>query len=122
VSDAESAASPPPPTDDAPGTAPGSPDLEEWPTHGGYLGCLMAMVFGFLLAGFLSTELISFIRTSHISAALLITSAVVVMLAGIVLFAWVGWRLGKRFYREYPAPRRRRRRSSRGDEAPAQLS
>ncbi len=106
---------------------PASPDdpsaLEEWPTHGGYLGCLMAIIFGCLLSGFLGSELISFVHyTTRGPAAIFITLAVLVMIAGIILFGRLGWWLGRRFYREYPASARGRRKARSPDDGAAAQS
>ncbi|SRR5579883_2468758 len=81
--------------------------LGEWPTHGGPLGCLVGLTFGFLLAGFLGSTLISFVHFSKAGAGgWYIFSAVLVMLVFSILFAALGWRIGKRIYREYaPTPR-----------------
>lgn len=84
--------------------------LGEWPTHGGPLGCLVGLMFGFLLAGFLGSTLISFVHFSKAGAGgWYIFSAVVVMLVFSILFANIGWRIGKRIYRHYePSPRQLR--------------
>ncbi len=79
----------------------------DWPTHGGYLGCLMGMFVGCILAGFLGSTLIAFVHFA-ISAARpgFIIAAVVVVVFLITLFGRLGWGAGKRIYREYPTPQR----------------
>lgn len=82
-------------------------DLGEWPTHGGPLGCLVSMMIGCVLAGFLASTLISFVHfTTKGAGGWFVTGAVVVMLAFLIGFGWLGWIIGKRVYREYPAPQR----------------
>ena len=81
--------------------------LGEWPTNGGPLGCLVGLVAGFVITGFLASTLISFVHFSKAGVGgWFIFAAVVVMLVGAILSGWAGWRVGKRVYREYtPTPR-----------------
>jgi hypothetical protein len=85
----------------------------DWPTHGGYLGCLMGVVVGLLLGGFLGSALIGLLSVSPASG-LVSVAAGRLMLLGLTFFATlivlgrVGYRLGRRYYREYPTPPRRR--------------
>ncbi len=77
----------------------------EWPTHGGYLGCLMGMFIGCVLAGFLSSTIISFVHFVRGTAQpLFIIAAVVLMVVVIGVFGRIGWGAGKRFYRDYQQP------------------
>ncbi len=77
----------------------------EWPTHGGYLGCLMGMFIGCVLAGFLSSTIISFVHfVRGTSQPLFIIAAVVLMVVVIGVFGRIGWGAGKRFYRDYQQP------------------
>lgn len=92
--------------------------LGEWPTHGGPLGCLVSMLTGCILAGFLGSTLISFVHFSTKSAGgWFVVGAVVVMLTFLIGFGWVGWLIGKRMYREYPAPHRTATPHSQGSSA-----
>lgn len=101
----------PPPPSDAEEAIPVPDDgLGEWPTHGGPLGCLVSTITGFVLAGFLGSTLISFVHFAKTGfGGWFIFAAVIVMLAFTIIFGWVGWNIGKRFYREYaPSPRQLR--------------
>lgn len=87
----------------------------EWPTHGGYLGCLMGLFMGCLLAGFIGSPLAQYIQKHGGSPGLtvaFIAGSAAIMLLGFYLFGRLGWAVGKRVYREYPAPTAR-------DESPA---
>jgi len=84
--------------------------LGEWPTNGGPLGCLVGLMTGCVLAGFLGSTLISFVHFSKAGAGgWFIFSAVMVMLVFSIVFATLGWRIGKRFYREYAPTARQQR-------------
>jgi hypothetical protein len=94
------------PTDPHEGAVPPGYD---WPTHGGYLGCLMGLVAACVLAGFVGsfvigllsiTPLAGLVSTPFARIALLVLSFAVCFGA----LGSVGWKLGKRFYREYPRP------------------
>jgi hypothetical protein len=98
----------------------------DWPTHGGYLGCLLGLVGSCLVGGFLGSFAVGLLSVSPlaflVSSALgRITLIAVVFIATVFALGRVGWVLGKRFYREYPLPARsaaepgetRRRRSAR---------
>ncbi len=87
------------------------PGYDEWPTHGGYLGCLMGVVLAFVLApigyivfGLIGSALFPSLGYAGVWLAGAIT--VIAYLACFVGLARLGWRLGKRFYREYPQPAR----------------
>lgn len=75
---------------------------EEWPTHGGYLGCLMGIMFGCLAAAFIASPLVR--GATHVVANIgfqLNASALVIMLIGIMLFGFIGWKIGKRIFRDF---------------------
>lgn len=76
----------------------------DWPTHGGYLGCLLGLVVACMLCGLIGAPLaqLSNFRVLSTPVALVLTLAAAVVL--IALFGRIGWVLGKRFYREYPQP------------------
>ena len=83
----------------------------DWPTHGGYLGCLLGVVTAFVLAplgyiifGFLGATLASALGGFGVALAAIVTIAV--YLTVFVALARLGWALGKRFYREYPQNQR----------------
>jgi hypothetical protein len=85
----------------------------DWPTHGGYLGCLMGVVVGLLVGGFLGSMLIGLLSVSPLSAVVSVAAARLTLLAltffaTLILLGRVGYRLGRRYYREYPTPQRRR--------------
>jgi hypothetical protein len=84
----------------------------DWPTHGGYLGCLLSLMASCLIGGFLGTTLFPALGYSHavpkVVAAVL---TVVVYLAIAVGLGRLGWILGKRYYREYPQTREKRENS-----------
>ena len=75
----------------------------DWPTHGGYLGCLLAVMASCLIGGFLGTTFFAALGYQQIVpkpiTALL---TVVVFVAVTIGLGRLGWVLGKRFYREYP--------------------
>jgi len=85
------------------------PGYDDWPTHGGYLGCLMGVVLGLVLAplGYILFGLVGAALFPHLGyggAWLAGILTVIVWLVCFVSLARLGWRLGKRFYREYPRP------------------
>jgi len=89
------------------------PVEEEWPTHGGYLGCFLAILAGCLFAGFFASPLIQgAYRTGHGAGKgygpVLTIIAIVIMIVGLIIFGRIGWAIGKRVYKEYPTPVRRR--------------
>ncbi len=78
----------------------------DWPTHGGYLGCLMGLVSSCLVAGFLvSTVFAVLAQTNGVARPLYALVAVVIFLACAIGLGRLGWVLGRRFYREYPQRR-----------------
>jgi uncharacterized membrane protein YedE/YeeE len=75
----------------------------DWPTHGGYLGCLLSLMASCLIGGFLGSTLfaaLSYWRIVPAVVAILLTIAVYA--AVFIGLGRLGWILGKRFYREYP--------------------
>jgi len=97
-----------PPTEDPyEGATP--PGYEEWPTHGGYLGCLMGVVLALVLApvGYIVFGLIGAALFHPLGYAGVWLAGAITVIAYLVCFvalAQLGWRLGKHFYREYPRP------------------
>jgi hypothetical protein len=80
----------------------------DWPTHGGYLGCLLGLVGACIVGGFIGSSLQKALThyrwVPDIVAALI---AVAVYAVVIVALCWLGWTLGKRYYRAYPQARGR---------------
>jgi len=84
----------------------------DWPTHGGYLGCLLGLVMACVLGGFLGSFLVGLTSVTPLgflvhAAPARIAIIVGVFLATLVALGRLGWMLGRRFYREYPQPPRR---------------
>ena len=95
-------------TDPYPGAVPPGYD---WPTHGGYLGCVMGVVVGLVLGGFLGSLLIGLLSVSPLSGVVSASAGRLTLLAltffaTLILLGRVGYRLGRRYYREYPQPER----------------
>lgn len=74
----------------------------DWPTHGGYLGCLMGVVASTVVAMLLTAPVLYF---ADVPLAIVWLLRVVVFLACIIGGGRLGWALGRRFYREYPHER-----------------
>ncbi|MEO7002695.1 MAG: hypothetical protein ABI068_12865 [Ktedonobacterales bacterium] len=79
----------------------------DWPTHGGYLGCLMGVVFalvlaplGYIIFGFLGATLAISLGGFGVGLAAAIT--IIAYVALFIVLSRAGWRLGKHFLREYP--------------------
>lgn len=77
----------------------------DWPTHGGYLGCLLGLTAACAVAGFLGGTLIPLIAAPSLAK---IVISLVVGVSVLVGLGRLGWVLGRRFYREYPQPVRSR--------------
>lgn len=78
----------------------------DWPTHGGYLGCLLGSIASVLVGAFLSTTLFAALSVSDVLPRwIVVLLTVVVFLACLVGIGRLGWYLGKRFLREYPQER-----------------
>jgi hypothetical protein len=91
-----------PPEDEVEGATPPGYD---WPTHGGYLGCLMGVMAGVVLGGFLGANLLSFIYIdSNLPLAVFILLNIVVFAGLLIGLGRLGWWLGRRYYRYYPQP------------------
>lgn len=81
----------------------------DWPTHGGYLGCLLGVVMACVLGGFLGSLLIGLLSVSPLAVIVSSSPARIVVIVAVFLVTLAalgrtGWRLGRRFYREYPLP------------------
>jgi hypothetical protein len=75
----------------------------DWPTHGGYLGCLIGLIASCLIGGFLGSTLFPALGYSNaVPKGVAAVLTVVVFLGITVGLGRLGWILGKRFYREYP--------------------
>ena len=75
----------------------------DWPTHGGYLGCLLGMMPACLVGGFLGSTFIAWLNAAKIVPPVVAGLLVVVVFILCVLgFGRLGWTLGRRFYRKYP--------------------
>ncbi|HET9110638.1 MAG TPA: hypothetical protein VFN78_07430 [Ktedonobacterales bacterium] len=88
-----------------------TPPGYDWPTHGGYLGCLLGVMIACLLAplgyivfGFVGAFLVHPLGGVGIALAVIIT--VGAYLAVFVALTRLGWSMGKRFLREYEQPMR----------------
>lgn len=75
----------------------------DWPTHGGYLGCLLGLMPACLVGGFLGSTFVAFLKKAGVVppvvAGLLVAALFVACVVG---FGRIGWVLGRRFYRKYP--------------------
>lgn len=77
----------------------------DWPTHGGYLGCLLAMLPACLIAGFLSSTFVAwpwFNGKSNLHPVVASLIIVLLFVVSVYGFGRIGWVLGRRFYRKYP--------------------
>jgi hypothetical protein len=92
-----------------------TPPGYDWPTHGGYLGCLLGVIIACLLAplakvlfylfyGFEGVLLPRSLGGFGVALAVIVT--VGVYLAIFVALTRLGWYMGKRFLREYEQPAR----------------
>jgi hypothetical protein len=73
----------------------------DWPTHGGYLGCLLGIMASCLIGGFAGKLVGLFTYYHNITGiANVLAIGAVFVLAAAILGA-LGWRLGRRFLREY---------------------
>lgn len=88
-----------------------TPPGYDWPTHGGYLGCMLGVIvsvllapLGYILFGFLGAFLAPSLRGFGVALAVIVTVAA--YLAIFIGLSRLGWALGKRFLREYEQPAR----------------
>ncbi len=88
-----------------------TPPGYDWPTHGGYLGCLLGTMTGCLLAplgyivfGFLGAFLVHPLGGFGVALAVILTAGA--YLAVFIGLTRLGWFMGKRFLREYEQPAR----------------
>ncbi len=88
-----------------------TPPGYDWPTHGGYLGCLLGVMaaclvapLGYILFGFLGAFLARPLGGFGVALAIIVT--VGAYLALFVALTRLGWFMGKRFLREYEQPAR----------------
>jgi hypothetical protein len=73
----------------------------DWPTHGGYLGCLLGLIASCLLTGFLGSTLVAVVAGPPLEHLAIDGVVAVVAVVGL---GRLGWILGKRHLREYPRP------------------
>jgi hypothetical protein len=91
-----------PPEDEVEGATPPGYD---WPTHGGYLGCLMGVMAGVLLGGFLGANIFAaYYNVLDLPLAVYILLNVGLFLGLLIGLGRLGWCLGRRYYRYYPQP------------------
>jgi hypothetical protein len=80
----------------------------DWPTHGGYLGCLLGLLAACVVGGFIGSSLDKAIQWYNwapgVVSALIVVAVYVVAIGALCA---LGWTLGKRFYRAYPQSRGR---------------
>jgi hypothetical protein len=75
----------------------------DWPTHGGYLGCLLGMMPACLVGGFLGSTFVAFLNKAGVVPPVIAGLLVVALFVACVIgFGRIGWVLGRRFYRKYP--------------------
>ncbi len=98
VREPDAATAAPPPPDPYEGAVPPGYD---WPTHGGYLGCLLGIMASCLIGGFAGKLVGLFTYYQNITgiANVLLIGATFVLAA--IILGTLGWRLGQRFLREY---------------------
>ena len=86
-------------------------------TNGGPLGCCLGTMIGLLLSLSLAifsrtyaTSLVSVLQGNYWLLGLIVRILMgILALALAIFFGYLGWQLGKRFYREYEPPVRKRR-------------
>lgn len=75
----------------------------DWPTHGGYLGCLLGMMPACLVGGFLGSTFIAWLNKAGVVPPVVAGILVVALFVACMIgFGRLGWILGRRFYRKYP--------------------
>lgn len=80
----------------------------DWPTHGGYLGCLLGLIVSCLLCGAVGAPIAEFSDNKLMPAPLAIGITLLLAVVFAVVLGRIGWVLGRRFLREYPQPAGRR--------------
>jgi hypothetical protein len=109
------------PEEQAPTTEDTLPPEARGEANGGPLGCCLGMIIGLLLGGVLLSLSLTALNYSSATHNYGLAGWLVRILIGIlafvlaVVFARIGWKLGKRFFREYETPvaKERGRRSDR---------
>ncbi|MGH2517950.1 MAG: hypothetical protein ACRDHP_20075 [Ktedonobacterales bacterium] len=79
----------------------------DWPTHGGYLGCLLGLLASCPVAFVASTFIPPLARYDGVPGWIVAPLTVVVFLVIFFAVGRFGFILGKRFLREYPQPARK---------------
>lgn len=80
----------------------------DWPTHGGYLGCLLGLMVSCLIGGFVGSTFFPTLAHYHwVPGWVAILLTVVVFFVIIIAIGRLGYVLGKRFLREYSPPTRK---------------
>lgn len=75
-------------------------------TNGGPLGCCLGVVVGLFLTALLNTGL----SLALANGGVLSFATIPVLLIGTILCGFVGWKIGKRIYKEYElSPRQKRK-------------
>ncbi|GER87161.1 hypothetical protein KDW_13230 [Dictyobacter vulcani] len=105
------------PTADAP-ESPGSqlPPEAQGETNGGPLGCCLGTMVGMLLSlsvaifGRFYAESLAGLLHSSLSTTIRIVMVIVAIIA-VIICGYLGWKIGKRLYREYDPPPIKRRRA-----------
>lgn len=77
----------------------------DWPTHGGYLGCLIGCLAAFLIGGFLGSVLLGTLYVVGGGTAITMAVVALIVYAAVAYgLCRLGWTLGKRYYRSYQEP------------------
>jgi hypothetical protein len=76
------------------------PSEVQWETNGGPLGCCLGVVVGLLLT-FLLIMGVSILLAN---GGFLSFATIPVLLAGAALGGYLGWKIGKKLYRDYDQP------------------
>jgi ABC-type branched-subunit amino acid transport system permease subunit len=73
----------------------------DWPTHGGYLGCLLGLMASCLIGGFAAKLVGLYTFRHHVTGLANVLLLLAVFELATILCTNLGWRLGRRFFREY---------------------
>ncbi len=80
----------------------------DWPTHGGYLGCLLGLMVSCIVGGFIGSSIAAaLVHYNWTSGGAVAWVVAAIYVATIAVLCSLGWMLGKRFYRAYPQARGR---------------